>query len=52
MAVQYGYDSLIIYPLLNDIRLVTQLANATAADFRQKSADVEIVYAEAGYNKP
>ena len=49
MPVLYGYDEVMFYPLLNDIRLVTQLANATAAEFRQKSADVGIVYAEVGY---
>lgn len=51
MPVQYGYSDDIKYPLIGDIRLVTQLANATAADFRQKSADVIIVYAEVG-SKP
>ena len=50
MPILYGYDEVMFYPLLNDIRLVTQLANATAAEFRQKSADVGLSTLRSGMN--
>lgn len=48
MSLEQGSEKDLVSSWLNDIRLVTQLANATAADFRQKNAQTFSlsVYAE------
>lgn len=41
MPMQYGYGYDDLYPLLNDIRLVTQLANATSQKSQNHKASID-----------
>lgn len=45
----YGYDK--VNPFLDGIRLVTQLANATATEFRQKNAQTPTSTLRPGWFK-